>query len=87
MEDKITDFLFEILELNPDEVDLERDTNLIELGLDSLKAIELVVLIEDGFDISISDDDLLVDNLATLERIEELVSSYVDMNARLTYGR
>lgn len=80
MQEKIKQLLFDVLEIDSGDVKLEKDTNLIELGLDSLKAIELVVLLEDGFDISISDEDLLVDNLATIEDIVDLISPYIESN-------
>ena len=71
--------LGELLELDEESVGaLTGDADLIELGLDSLKAIELVVHIEDNFGIMISDDDLLVDNLSSIEKIESLIATYQD---------
>ena len=47
--------------------------DLIELGLDSLKAIELVVGLEEAFDIMIDEEDLLIENLSTVTDIQEMV--------------
>lgn len=48
--------------------------DLIELGLDSLKAIELVVGLEEAFDIMIDEEDLLIENLSTVTDIQEMVT-------------
>lgn len=79
MQEEIKNMLGELLELDEGSVGvLTGDADLIELGLDSLKAIELVVHIEDNFGIMISDDDLLVDNLSSIEKIESLIATYQD---------
>lgn len=79
MQEEIKNMLGELLELDEETVGaLTGDADLIELGLDSLKAIELVVHIEDNFGIMISDDDLLVDNLSSIEKIESLIATYQD---------
>lgn len=79
MQEEIRNMLGELLELDEEAVGaLSGDADLIELGLDSLKAIELVVHIEDNFGIMISDDDLLVDNLSSIEKIESLIATYQD---------
>lgn len=79
MQEEIKNILGELLELDEETVGtLNGDADLIELGLDSLKAIELVVHIEDNFGIMISDDDLLVDNLSSIEKIESLIATYQD---------
>ncbi len=47
--------LFDLLEpFNKERLDLREDTDLVaDLGLDSLKVVELLVTVEDSFDISI----------------------------------
>lgn len=77
MQEIIKSILQQILELDENILEgLNKDTDLIELGLDSLKAIELVVHVEDNFEIMISDDDLLLDNLSSIEQIEKLILTY-----------
>lgn len=49
------------------------EDNLVDLGMDSLKAIELVVGLEEKFDIMIDEEDLLIENLSTVSDIQELV--------------
>lgn len=78
MKDELIEILGEVLELDEGCIDeIDNSTNLLDLGVDSLKAIEIVVMIEDKYGIMISDDDLIVDNFSTLEKIEKMVSTYV----------
>ena len=77
MKDELIEILGEVLELDEGCIDaINNNTNLLDLGVDSLKAIEIVVMIEDKYGIMISDDDLIVDNFSTLEKIEKMVSTY-----------
>jgi len=54
------------------------NTDLREYGLDSISSIELIVMIEDEFNISVEDDDLLIDNFNTLEKIMLLLEKYTN---------
>ena len=77
MEEIVKGFLEEVLNLDADALgEVDMDTDLTELGLDSLKAIELVVFIEDEYDIEISDDDLLIENMSTIGKIIEMIERY-----------
>ena len=77
MEDFIRNTLQEVLELDDNTAaGIGSDEDLVERGLDSLKAIELVVYIEDNYGISISDDDLLIDNISTINKISTLIQGY-----------
>ncbi|MBY0431048.1 MAG: acyl carrier protein [Rhodospirillales bacterium] len=50
--------------------ELENSTSLIEVGiLDSTGAMELVSFIEDGFAVMVADDELVPDNLDSVEKI------------------
>jgi acyl carrier protein len=50
------------------------DTDLRNNGLDSIKTIELIVIFETTFDIQIEDQDLLVENFSTVNRILSLLT-------------
>ncbi|MFB5678574.1 acyl carrier protein [Paenibacillus terreus] len=56
---------------------MEADRDLRSLGLNSLSAVELIVELENELNIIIDDDDLLLDNLSTLNEIEQLLGRYV----------
>lgn len=66
--------------LNLDETGLaaiEEDELLSEYGLNSLGTMEVVVAIEDAYDIEIEDDDLMVEELGTLRKLNQLVMRYL----------
>ena len=57
MFDKVKDLL--VNELDIDEGDIALDTQLVnDLGINSLELADLVLLCEDTFGVSISDDDI-----------------------------
>ncbi|PFL57259.1 phosphopantetheine-binding protein [Bacillus cereus] len=56
----------EILECNDE---LSIGDNLGELGLDSLNTVTLIVELEEQFNITFEDEELLFDNFSTLEKI------------------
>jgi len=73
----LRDEIKEILEdLRPD-LDVENEKDLIDAGtLDSLDIISLVSELNDSFDIHISVEDLVPDNLNTLDAIVQLVERH-----------
>ncbi len=76
LEKTIRNKLAEVLKIeNPEEISLEKD--LKEYGMDSLNAIELVVALEMEFGIEFAEDDLLVDNLCTVQKLILVVRKYL----------
>ena len=77
MKEEIIMLLCDVLELDDEKaIKIKGDFDLLGFGLDSLKAIELVVMVEDKYGIMIDDDDLLVENFSTVDKIEKLILSY-----------
>lgn len=77
MEEKLREIVARVLELSEEEAgDLDRDADLMELGLDSMTCVEVVVNLEDEFGITVEEEDLLVENMSTIARLEELVEKY-----------
>ncbi len=77
MEEKLKEIVAAVLELSEDEAKkLGSDTDLLELGLDSMTCVEVVVNLEDEFGITVEEEDLLVENMSTITRLEELVKKY-----------
>ena len=75
LEKTIRNKLAKVLKIeNPEEISLEKD--LKEYGMDSLNAIELVVALEMEFGIEFAEDDLLVDNLCTVQKLILVVRKY-----------
>lgn len=77
MEEKLRELVAGVLELSEDVAErLDRDTDLTELGLDSMTCVEVVVNLEDEFGIVVEEEDLLVENMSTIARLKELVEKY-----------
>lgn len=76
MNEKIRTIFSEILKFEKDIYNIPNDANLIELGLNSLNAIEMVVYLEDTFGIEIRDEDLMIDNMSSINQICELLKRY-----------
>ena len=49
--------------------EIDNDTDLRNFGLNSITSIELIVKLEDEYEIAISDDDLIIDNVCTVNRL------------------
>ncbi len=58
-------------------VSFERESPLLELGIDSMTFIRLVVEIEEQFDIEVAEEDIVLDNFGYIENITKLVSGYM----------
>jgi len=55
--------------------ELSLDDKVINLGIDSLKIVELIIALEDGFHIQFSDSDLDPTKLTTLADVAALVTA------------
>lgn len=78
MREKLITILAEVLKLSDNDVaNIADDTDLTTIGLDSLNAIEVVVNIEMEFDIMVDDDDLSLNNLASIGMLEQIVCKCV----------
>ncbi len=76
LEEIIREKLREIMQIeNPEKLSTKED--LKERGMDSLNAIELVVALEMEFEIEFSEEDLLVDNLCTIQKLVDTVEKYL----------
>ena len=70
--EKVREILCEQLEIDPDEITL--DTNIIDdLGADSLDVVDLVMSIEESFDIEIPDEE--VENIKTVGDIVKYIEA------------
>ena len=77
MFEQIKEIVGTVLELEESQVDaLTEDTDLLEIGLDSMTCVEIVVNLEAEFNITVEEEDLLVENMATIALLEELVKKY-----------
>lgn len=75
MEDDIRQFLADIFFLGDDPASIPGSKSLIEAGIiDSTGVLELVGYLEDQYAIRIDDDELLPDNLDSIDNIVAFVS-------------
>ncbi|MNB80292.1 acyl carrier protein [compost metagenome] len=61
--------------------EVEPGANLSHEGLDSIKTIELIVNLEVEFDIQIDDQDLLIENFSSVDKIAALLSGKYGVQA------
>ena len=60
-----------------EETDIGEEDTLSNIGIDSLKAVELIIALEDGFRITFEDSDLDPARLTTVKSIIDLVEKYL----------
>lgn len=63
---------------NGTDANITEETNLVELGIDSLMTVELVLGLEDAFNIQFNDSDLEMENLRNVRDIVNLVNKYIE---------
>ena len=80
MKDKITAELKDMLkEMIDDEIDLDTIKDLItELGMDSIQIVQLVVMIEEKYEIQIMDEDMDIDRLSKFDFVVDMILRYLD---------
>lgn len=72
-EDKLHDVLREHMPEAPAEGALDPEASLVDLGIDSLRLVELIIALEDSFEIVIPDEEMLAENFRTVGTISALV--------------
>ena len=63
---------------NGTDANITEETSLVELGIDSLMTVELVLGLEDAFNIPFNDSDLEMENLRNVRDIVNLVNKYIE---------
>lgn len=72
MKEKILSIVNEVLE-NEQEIIIDDNMDLSELGMTSINMISIVIQIEEELGIEFNDDDLILDNLNTVQKLVENV--------------
>ncbi|HEX3029375.1 MAG TPA: acyl carrier protein [Clostridia bacterium] len=57
-------------------LELDESADLREIGLDSISSIDVIVSMESEFNIAVDDEDLLIDNFNTIEKLIKLLEKY-----------
>lgn len=75
VKEKLKEVINDLLQID----DIKQEDSLIEdLGMDSLDMVELVMYIEEDFDIELPDDGL--DNVKTIRDVEKLICEKLNIN-------
>lgn len=77
IEQSLRKIIMELLELTKPVEEIANDDDLTKLGMNSISAIELVVEVEDKYDFEFNDEDLLVDNFKTIERLAKYIEKRI----------
>ena len=73
--DQVKESLADILSCDADKIDL--DTDLVrDLGVDSIDTVELIMAVEDTYDIKISDKD--AEDLKTVGDVVEFIEDHLE---------
>ncbi|MFC5468083.1 acyl carrier protein [Cohnella suwonensis] len=71
---EIADIVGMVFRMEPESLEkMSGDAPLGALGLDSLNCMEIVVHLEERFDIAFHDEDLLLDRLNTMNKLNDIV--------------
>jgi acyl carrier protein len=74
LKEKITECIVDVLKVDREKVEkLSGDEPLRILGMDSLNCIDIVVGVEQSFDICFNDEELLLENINTLNKLCKIV--------------
>ncbi len=75
IEEKVRDFIESNLIAFDDDLSIGEDDNIFESGfVDSSVAMQLVIFVEEAFDIQVADDDLDLANFSTINRIVQFIA-------------
>lgn len=69
-EQEIMESLSQII---PADTVVTRDSDLLQLGIDSINFVRLIVMLEEKFEIEIDDDDVLLTNFSSVGQINEIL--------------
>lgn len=71
---KVREFIVENF-LFGEDADLNDDTSFLEEGIiDSTGVLELIEFLEEAFDVTIDDEDMIPENLDSLNNLEKFIS-------------
>jgi acyl carrier protein len=72
----VTQEIIDLVKIEAEEADLTADSNLLEVGLDSLKFMSVVFKIEARYDIELQEED--ADDIRTVGDLADLVAGRIE---------
>lgn len=80
IKEKIKDFIIENFLFGEDN-DLKDDTSFLEEGIiDSTGVLELIEYLEEEFELEIDDEDMIPENLDSLNNLEQFISKLLKLS-------
>jgi len=75
LNERVRDFIESNLLAFDDDLTIEDDDNIFETGfVDSSVAMQLVIFVEEEFDIQVTDEDLDLVNFSTINRLVQFIN-------------
>jgi acyl carrier protein len=81
MRDNIKEKILEIIKSNIEDTEItheQYEDDLSAMGLDSINFIRMIVTLEETFDIEVPDEKLLITEMNTVSKIENIISFLVE---------
>ncbi len=73
--ERIEKIIINILRIEPERIrEISGDETLNRIGVDSVNFIEIVIGLEDEFNITFEDDELLLQNLNTINKLKNIIT-------------
>ncbi len=74
--ERIENIILTVLKIDPEIIkELSPDESLNRIGVDSVNFIEIVISLEEEFNIAFEDDELLLQNLNTINKLKNIISN------------
>ncbi len=74
--ERIENIILTVLKIEPEIIkELSPDETLNRIGVDSVNFIEIVISLEEEFNIAFEDDELLLQNLNTINKLKSIISN------------
>ncbi|ACL76837.1 acyl carrier protein [Ruminiclostridium cellulolyticum] len=79
IKEQIVSVIASVLNIEPGQINcVSEDENLNRVGVDSVNFIEIIIGLEDKLNIVFDDEELLLDNLNTLKKLEKVISQKLE---------
>lgn len=79
LNEKIADIVAMVLRIDTENVkQMMGDEPLNSIGMDSLNCMDIVVSIEEEYNVSFNDEELLLDNLNSINKISAIVAQKLE---------
>ena len=79
VKNKIRQYIVNMAEIQPDDKDFSDEINLYKYGyLDSIDSMSVIYFLESEFDVKITKEDILLNNLETINNIANMVTDKIE---------